>query len=378
MMLAIADHGKIIALTGLDFPFVKSVDFALVGQLARWHQRGAGGVRARPSLKRVAGSTVDYTAGHDGHPLALRQRMAQIFLSYTEKDRDAVRRLAQTLESVGWSVWWDRRIPAGLTWRSVLERELQSMRCMLVLWSSNSVQSDWVCEEAAEGRQLGRLVPVLIERVRPPAGFREVQAADLIDWDGARDFPGLQRLLEDIERLIGKPGPAPSQASQSELSAAPDDAAAPAGDASLPAPYAGSASPLPTPPARHPTWLAWAAASLVMLLAAASYFLVPWREPAGPVHALDQAPVPAAPPVVAATVTAPGASAPSATQPAAEVLVPAHRAGRGPDSAQRASARHVPLPSATSRRCAALQERLVLGETLSSESQLFLRQECQK
>ena len=75
--------------------------------------------------------------------------MADIFLSYTEQDRDAVRRLAETLQSVGWSVWWDRRIPAGMTWRSVLERELQQMRCMVVLWSRHSVQSDWVCEEAA-------------------------------------------------------------------------------------------------------------------------------------------------------------------------------------------------------------------------------------
>ena len=98
--------------------------------------------------------------------------MADIFLSYNEKDRDAVRRLAEALQSTGWSVWWDRRIPAGLTWRGVLERELQHMRCMVVLWSQHSVASDWVCEEAAEGRQLGRLVPVLLEHVRPPAGFR--------------------------------------------------------------------------------------------------------------------------------------------------------------------------------------------------------------
>ncbi len=134
--------------------------------------------------------------------------MADIFLSYNEKDRDAVRRLAETLQATGWSVWWDRRIPAGLTWRGVLERELKQMRCMVVLWSKHSIASDWVCEEAAEGRQLGRLVPVLLERVRPPPGFREIQAADLVDWDGTRDFLGLRRLLEDIERLLGKPGAA--------------------------------------------------------------------------------------------------------------------------------------------------------------------------
>lgn len=84
--------------------------------------------------------------------------MADIFMSYTKKDCDVVSRLADMLKSVGWSVWWDHRIPAGQTWRSVLDKELQSMRCMVVLWSSHSVESEWVSEEAAEGRNLGRLL----------------------------------------------------------------------------------------------------------------------------------------------------------------------------------------------------------------------------
>jgi hypothetical protein len=47
-----------------------------------------------------------------------------------------------------------------------------------VLWSKNSVGSQFVRDEAAEG-QNGRLVPVLIEAVRPPLGFRQLQRADL-------------------------------------------------------------------------------------------------------------------------------------------------------------------------------------------------------
>ena len=131
--------------------------------------------------------------------------MADIFLSYNEKDRDTVRRLAETLKSVGWSVWWDRRIPAGGTWRQLLERELAAMRCMVVVWSSNSVKSEWVCEEATEGRQLGKLVPVCIEAVKPPAGFREIQAADLVGWDGTATFVGMRTLIEDIQLRIGAP-----------------------------------------------------------------------------------------------------------------------------------------------------------------------------
>lgn len=134
--------------------------------------------------------------------------MTDIFLSYTEKDREQARRVAAMLESVGWTVWWDRRIPAGETWRGVLEKALGNMRCMIVLWSARSIESEWVYEEATEGRRLGKLVPVMIEAVRPPAGFREIQAADLTNWDGSREFDGMRMLIADLENLLGKPVPA--------------------------------------------------------------------------------------------------------------------------------------------------------------------------
>jgi hypothetical protein len=133
--------------------------------------------------------------------------MADIFLSYANEDREAARAVAGLLESAGCTVWWDRRIPAGRTWRSMIEEALREMRCMVVLWSTHSVESDWVKEEAEEARALGRLIPVLIEPVKPPVGFRSIQAADLIDWDGSRDSLGARQLIADIESLMGNPPP---------------------------------------------------------------------------------------------------------------------------------------------------------------------------
>ncbi|QKV57262.1 MAG: hypothetical protein HT580_08495 [Dechloromonas sp.] len=46
---------------------------------------------------------------------------------------------------------------------------------------------------------------MLIEAVRPPAGFREIQAADLTGWDGSRDFDGMRMLIADLENFLGKP-----------------------------------------------------------------------------------------------------------------------------------------------------------------------------
>lgn len=281
--------------------------------------------------------------------------MADIFLSYNEKDRDAVRRLAEALQSTGWSVWWDRRIPAGLTWRGVLERELKHMRCMVVLWSQHSVASDWVCEEAAEGRQLGRLVPVLIEPVRPPAGFREIQAADLIDWDGSPDFLGLRRLLEDIERLIGKP------------TALAGNAAGP-GTANA-APTRTPPTPTPTPTPKRP--FQWGMFALVVAVAIGAYYSAVARR--SPESQSD-------PPQAAAKTASPasrawplgGASAPTAAAAASTPPV------KPAITLQPATPQPAPSAASTKARCAALRDRLALGETLSHTSQVFFRQECSK
>lgn len=131
--------------------------------------------------------------------------MADIFLSYAKEDRDHARSVATLLERQGWKVWWDRRIPAGRTWRDVLEEALLNMRCMVVLWSSHSIESDWVKEEAEEARAVKKLVPVLIEPVNPPVGFRTIQAADLTDWDGKSESLGARQLIADLEALLGKP-----------------------------------------------------------------------------------------------------------------------------------------------------------------------------
>ena len=87
----------------------------------------------------------------------------------------------------------------------MIEEALREMRCMVVLWSTHSVESDWVKEEAEEARALGRLIPVLIEPVKPPVGFRSIQAADLIQWDGSKDSLGARQLIADLEALMAKP-----------------------------------------------------------------------------------------------------------------------------------------------------------------------------
>jgi len=327
--------------------------------------------------------------------------MTDIFLSYTEKDREQARRVAAMLESVGWSVWWDRRIPAGETWRGVLEKALGNMRCMIVLWSARSIESEWVYEEATEGRRLGKLVPVMIEAVRPPAGFREIQAADLTNWDGSREFDGMRMLIADLENLLGKPVPA---------TAVSPEKPANQGQPYDPADLAGG-RPTTTWWQRH-RLLAMATAG-TLLVAGAVYLGLSSREPAVvtpqvreptrnemvskpvPAEPAPSLPAPARSTPEVATVTPPPQPAPPPAAPEiktspvakppskpAQVLVDGVVATTPPvaklPAKERAPVKRSETTRTTSSRCADLLYKIQLGESLSYEDQSVFRKECQQ
>ena len=77
--------------------------------------------------------------------------MADIFISYAKQDRARIAPLAKALAEQGWSVWWDRQIPAGRTWREVIGEALENARAVIVAWSEASATSRWVQEEADWG-----------------------------------------------------------------------------------------------------------------------------------------------------------------------------------------------------------------------------------
>ena len=86
----------------------------------------------------------------------------------------------------GHEVWWDQQIQGGSRFTAEIDRELKGAEAVVVMWSETSVESAWVQDEAAEGRDTGRLVPVMLGGCRPPLGFRQFQSIDLGEWNGER------------------------------------------------------------------------------------------------------------------------------------------------------------------------------------------------
>jgi hypothetical protein len=131
--------------------------------------------------------------------------MSDIFISYSSKDRPWVERFAKTLETHGWSVWWDRNIPTGGSFNAVIRQELSAAKCAIVVWSEQSVESEWVQAEAAEAKQQDKYLPIKINESEIPLGFTQRTFQSLVDWDVGVDHAGFSQLLKDIERLVKNP-----------------------------------------------------------------------------------------------------------------------------------------------------------------------------
>lgn len=130
--------------------------------------------------------------------------MSHVFISYKQEDMARARRIAGALENSGFSVWWDRSLPNAQSWHVTIEEKLKDAGCVIVLWSHGAVapEGHFVRDEARVGQEKGLLVPVLIDRVRPPLGFGELQAIDLVGWRGNASSPFYKDLVATVRAKI--------------------------------------------------------------------------------------------------------------------------------------------------------------------------------
>jgi len=190
-----------------------------LGILLRGHHLG----RARAALaalrnlstddsRKVANAAGDMLKSHDeaqehaveSHAGADDRAAAHppdIFISYAHEDREKAKALANVLSSRGWKVWWDRKIAPGEAFDVVIERQLGTCKCAIVLWSARSVGATWVRNEARRAARRKVLVPILIDSVETPLEFENLQAADLTSWEAAVENPEFEAVLDRIQAL---------------------------------------------------------------------------------------------------------------------------------------------------------------------------------
>jgi hypothetical protein len=128
--------------------------------------------------------------------------VADVFISYAEGDRARAEQLADALTDSGLFVWWDRQTLRGPGFAEKIEQELQTARCVVVLWSRTAIATQWVQIEARRPAERGVLLPILIDDVRPPIEFRQIATRSLIGWNGDTAAAEFRRVLRDVTNLV--------------------------------------------------------------------------------------------------------------------------------------------------------------------------------
>ncbi|MEA3014023.1 MAG: hypothetical protein QOD42_2568 [Sphingomonadales bacterium] len=135
--------------------------------------------------------------------------MAQVFISYQKRDRALVERIRDVLAEAGLSVWWDDNVTPRENWDRALEREIGIGPHVLVLWTRNSVDSDWVRIEANYARNKGKLVQARFDNSEIPIAFSMIQYVGL-NWESPQNSTGWPKLLEWLGKRQRKlPPPRP-------------------------------------------------------------------------------------------------------------------------------------------------------------------------
>ena len=80
---------------------------------------------------------------------------------------------------MGYEVWRDDQLPAHRSYGDVIEENLRTADAVVVLWSADACQSQWVRAEADMARQAGILVQASVDGTTPPLPFNQIQCAQV-------------------------------------------------------------------------------------------------------------------------------------------------------------------------------------------------------
>lgn len=89
-----------------------------------------------------------------------RPLLARIFISYLKQTPQPTTELARILQLAGHTVWWDTNLFSGEAFREAIDRELDAADVVIVIWTDESIKSNWVLAEADHAYRAKKLIPL--------------------------------------------------------------------------------------------------------------------------------------------------------------------------------------------------------------------------
>lgn len=131
--------------------------------------------------------------------------MSDIFISHARSTALQARQMADALRAMGYGVWLDDDLPAHRAYTGVIEEQLKAAKAVVVIWSAEAAQSEWVQSEADKARADHKLVQLTIDGGALPMPFERIQCANLTGWTGDADAPGWRKVVSSVRDLVGAP-----------------------------------------------------------------------------------------------------------------------------------------------------------------------------
>ncbi|HVN01979.1 MAG TPA: TIR domain-containing protein [Caulobacteraceae bacterium] len=133
--------------------------------------------------------------------------VTDVFISYERSSEPRARQVADRLKAGGYTVWLDADLPTHRAYTEVIREQLEAAKVVLVLWTAEAAQHEWVRAEADLGRERRKLVQASLDGSLPPLPFNQIHSADLSRWRGGSEDPDWTRVVQGVAALAG---PAPS------------------------------------------------------------------------------------------------------------------------------------------------------------------------
>ncbi len=78
--------------------------------------------------------------------------MAEVFVSYSRANEALAKRVESGLKTCGFEAWRDDQLPAHRAYSEIIEQRLRGASAVVVLWSKEAAQSQWVRADPRQAR----------------------------------------------------------------------------------------------------------------------------------------------------------------------------------------------------------------------------------
>lgn len=110
------------------------------------------------------------------------------------------------MAALGVDVWYDREINSSERFGAALRARLREAKVVLVCWSPEAVESEWVSGEAEYAIDIKNYVPIYIKPCLLMPPFNRIRTEDLTNWAKSASDPAGLKLVERISKLIDREG----------------------------------------------------------------------------------------------------------------------------------------------------------------------------